>query len=66
MCFSSSLHVNHKDCVTYKESKRSLRIDGAYFADDESQMRLHSDRVKKWQVWALGEREVGSLLYSGV
>lgn len=59
------MHVNHKDCVTYKERKRSVN-DGAYFAGKESQKQLHSDRVKKWQVWASGEGEVGSLLYSGV
>lgn len=50
--------------MTYKERKRSLN-DGAYFAGKESQKQLHGDRVKKWQVWALGEGELGSLLHSG-
>lgn len=51
--------------MTYKERKKSLN-DGAYVASKESQKQLHGDRVKKWQVWALGEGELGSLLYSGV
>lgn len=47
------LHVNHKHCVTYKESKRSLRNDGAHLAREVSQkkltrdMTIHSDRAKR-------------------
>ena len=55
--------------MTYKESKKSLR-DAAHVWPVRSSRRCRGgrdrvgDRVKKWQVWALGQRELGSLLES--